>query len=47
MASHHVTCTWHFNCYKKAIGHVKVKKPDELIDSVYEIGLGIVEVYDQ
>ena len=28
-------------------GHVKVKKPDELIDSVYEIGLGIVEVYDQ
>lgn len=27
-------------------GYVKVKKLDELIDSVYEIGLGIVEVYD-
>ena len=27
-------------------GHVKVVKPDELIDIVYETGLGIVEVYD-
>ncbi|NET45369.1 AAA family ATPase [Okeania sp. SIO2B3] len=27
-------------------GHVKVVKPDELIDSVYEVGLGIVEVYE-
>ncbi|NEP81822.1 MAG: WYL domain-containing protein [Okeania sp. SIO3B3] len=27
-------------------GHVKVVKPDELIDTVYETGLGIVEVYE-
>ncbi|MEB3340984.1 hypothetical protein [Okeania sp.] len=27
-------------------GHVKVIKPDELIDNVYKTGLGIVEVYD-
>ncbi|NEP77944.1 MAG: WYL domain-containing protein [Okeania sp. SIO3B3] len=27
-------------------GHVKVVKPDELIDTVYETALGIVEAYD-
>ncbi|NEQ78442.1 MULTISPECIES: WYL domain-containing protein [unclassified Okeania] len=27
-------------------GHVKVVKPDGLIDTVYEVGLDIVEIYE-